>query len=161
MFPQPNIRDDLGARVPLVAYDPRLHISPKSQISQRLRAASDIPRGNPTRGELIRGMLALVVGLPLTLIATLGPAYLAIKLGGSWWWLTLGFAGMIVAPAAITVFIVRRIASRRIAFICRRAGLCASCGYDLSATEPDRDGLRRCSECGASWNSPPPAPPTT
>ena len=54
-------------------------------------------------------------------------------------------------PALGTVFLVRRIAARRIARVHLRAGYCGSCGYDLTALPDDAHGLRTCPECSAAW----------
>lgn len=143
-----NIIDDRGRRVPLVAHEVLLA---STERSRRLRDASNLPRGKPTSTEVRRGVVVAIVALPLMALATLGPLYAIIRLRPPTWAMIPLLLGVCVVPAAITFVFARWIGARRIASIYRRAGMCASCGYDLLATESESDGCRVCPECGAAW----------
>lgn len=143
-----SILDDRGRRVPLVSYELPLGKDPRAA---RLRAAAAVPRESPTRGEVVRSLIADSVILPVTLCAALAPAYVAFNWNWPWWAQLLAVAFMIVLPGAIVFVFARRVGARHIVRVYRHAGLCASCGYDLADTMPQADGCRLCPECGASW----------
>jgi hypothetical protein len=70
----------------------------------------------------------------------------------------LAVFSFILAPAMavlLTALAAVRTAWREREAMMRRGmgarGLCAACGYDLSAHEPEEDGCRVCPECGAAW----------
>lgn len=143
-----SIHDDRGRRVPLVSYELPLG---KDSRAARLRAAAAVPRESPTRGEVVRSLIAGFFILPAMLGAALAPAYVAFNWSWPWWGQLLAVALVIVLPGAIIFVFARRLGARRIACVYRHAGLCASCGYDLADTTPQADGCRLCPECGASW----------
>lgn len=47
----------------------------------------------------------------------------------------------------------------RVADLIAATGRCAACGYDLTATPPEADGLSVCPECGGAWRVREPSPP--
>jgi len=149
------ITDDRGLRVPLVAHEPGVALG-SDERSARLRAASAEPRGRPTREEIIKGIFYGVVVLPVLVVASLAPAWLAFRTSLPTW-AQIGIMSLTgVLPALVTVFVARRVGARRIARTYVKAGLCASCGYELRGTHPSEDGRHTCPECGAGWLIPAP-----
>lgn len=156
-----KITDDRGRRVPLVRHDWGAARG-NTPVRRRLLASTSLSfqrdpaavRIRPTRGEVVHGIIAGAVALPVLLAAALTPAYLAFSTGLPWWGTILASLPLGVIPALVTIFLARRLARRGIARSYVRAGLCASCGYDLQALDIEGDGCRQCPECGSAWRDP-------
>ena len=149
-----TITDDRGTRVPLV---PLEWLMPgKGERGRRrarlMRASAYQPQ--ITRREVRRTLAYGLLLVPLVLIAAAAPAFFAFGTSWPWWVRALGIVPGALLPAVMTLFLARRVSTERIAEIYQRAGLCASCGYDLTEVEAEGDGCRVCPECGAAWRQP-------
>ena len=97
--------------------------------------------------------LATVILLPLLVILGLViPAVLHLGWLPRWSVFVLAIP-IGAAPPLILMALTRSLFARSYAGAYVRAGLCPSCGYDLSATEAEGDGCRVCPECGGAWRA--------
>lgn len=147
---RPTIKDARGRRFPLIRHEVLIPgISDPARV-QRLQSAArtDLKLTGADKRRLILWYFAT---FPIIVAAgAVGPMMLNI---GNWWSL-LWFLPMVVLPAAITSFVFRRAVAHRFADMYTRAGLCASCGYELRDVPADANKLTTCPECGAVWQVP-------
>ena len=66
-------------------------------------------------------------------------------------WLQLGLALLFMWGAVVFRFRIPKVSRQTIAAAMLAERRCPSCAYDLSATDPDPDGLTTGPECGAAW----------
>lgn len=150
---KPTILDATGRRVPLAPHDWGQAFGADRERAARLNRASLSPTPKPTRAEWLRGIGFGLFALPILLGAALLPAYFTFRLHLPWWGLALAVIPMGLFPAAVTVWMARRISAERIARLSLRAGYCPSCGFDLAHTQEDADRRRTCPECASTWAS--------
>lgn len=141
-----RIKDADGRRVPLVRYEALLPGESEAVRSGRIsRAAKD---GRLTRREKSGLLIAGVVVFPLAIGGTL----LALTfIARDWNTLFFGFFFVPFPPAVIGMLYIQRIFAQRVANEYVRAGLCASCGYELQGIDAEPDGITKCPECSARW----------
>lgn len=148
-----TITDDRGTRVPLV---PLEWLFPgkgeRGRRRERLMRASAYQPAI-TRREVGRTLAYGLLIVPFVLVLGVVPAIVS---GSSWpWWArALVMVPGALLPVVFGAVLARRISTERIAEAYLRAGLCASCGYELGTVEPEEDGCRVCPECGAAWRQP-------
>lgn len=144
-----TVRDSRGKVVPLVPHDWTL-LKRDDERSRRLLRAADLPRELTTWGEIWRGIGYGSLMLPLLLAGALAPVYVTSLVKPPWLAIPLVLPTAII-PAAVTIFVARRAAGRRIARMYACAEFCGSCGFELRGLADDTDGCRVCPECGAAW----------
>ena len=150
---RPTIVDASGRRVPLLPHDWGEAFRGDRERAARIHRASLGPSPKPRRAEWLRGIGFGLLALPVLLGAALLPAYLTFRLHLPWWGLALAVIPMGLLPAAVTVWLARRISAERIARLMLRAGYCPSCGFDLEHATPDALHRRVCPECAACWTA--------
>ena len=69
-------------------------------------------------------------------------------------WAQVLIAAVFVIGAVTYRYRLPRVPRETIAAAMLAERLCASCAYDLTATEAAADGRRTCPECGAAWAIP-------
>ncbi len=148
---RPTIIDDRGKRVPLVNHDWRAYLGGDAERMNRIKAAASVESWRPSAQELRRVAMFCLFMLPAILVGALAPAFITSRTWLPRWAQFLVILSTAVLPALISVFVVRRVLAQRIARSHVRAGLCASCGYDIRSIPGDAEGCRVCPECGAAW----------
>jgi hypothetical protein len=146
-----TVLDARGRQVPLVPHDWKLHFLRDTDMGHRLRASSDLVREKTTGLDIRRGIAFGILALPILLLAASAPAYLAFSLKWPLGLMLLAAIPLGVLPALVTIFVVRRATTRRIANVYAHAGFCGSCGHDLRGATTEPDGCTICTECGAAW----------
>jgi hypothetical protein len=116
-----------------------------------------------------RCLLLLSVAFATTAFAVPMMTYVIIAPAGTGFanmrWYGLGAAALIGLQNLVQAGLVLygRGAGERIASHHLRRGRCPTCGYDLTRSPTNDDGIVTCSECGSAWRTanPPPHPART
>lgn len=148
-----TIVDDRGKRAPLVEHETMLPIGPGAERAERLRSVGAGAWTPVSRDEWVRGVLLGLLALPVVLAVAVAPSYIAFRTDLPFWAKVLAGVPTGAVTPLVIVLIARRTAGRRLARWYVRAGYCASCAYDLTATPAEADGCRVCPECGSAWRA--------
>ncbi len=123
------------------AQDPRLHV-----LTARLKVIS-----RTSGGARKIGLDALTAIFGIAVIVSVVVAFdRLLPALPVWVWLAVAF-GVIVAISIISGRLTKSVHAPLTASAILREGICPCCGYNLADTNPDPNGFRVCSECGATW----------
>ncbi len=151
------ITDDAGRRVEIH----RNALVEPSDPDALQSPAAKVQPAPPTRTARVRQLLGYLISLAVSL-GCLISILRAVVMGFSrvlsvpWWWGSIILLGCLIILFALWPFTFGRLWSRQVklwyiaAYVCK--GHCAACSYNLLSIDPETDGRRTCSECGAVWN---------
>ena len=146
-----KITDDRGVRHALVPHETLLPGTCEPARRKRLVNAGWHDQPRLTRADWLRMAPYLLLMIVAVLLMGQVPALLTFRLHLRMPWGMLAAIPIGLAPAALSVWMMRRALPRRLAGVYLRAGFCASCGQDLTGLPRAEDGCTVCPECGAAW----------
>lgn len=145
------IKDATGRQVPLVPLEWGCPGTEGAARQARVTKAAQNVKMQMPPSHVLKSVAYLA---PVVILISCVPAAMSFWWRAPWWVTIAAAIPIGVVPSIVTILVLRHIGAAQIAEALCLASLCASCGYELTGTPPDPDGITKCPECGADWRLP-------